>query len=105
MLAIDPNNDRARHGLAGLEGDARHALSALARRVDLLVVGPPRHGPLVHLLRGDVLAHLARTSPCPVVLIDLAVSSSIMSRKTFSPSDGANSPPLSPAPLRISLRR
>src|SRR6267143_1160051 len=24
VLAIDPNNDRARHGLAGLEGDARH---------------------------------------------------------------------------------
>jgi nucleotide-binding universal stress UspA family protein len=25
---------------------------------------------VIHLLRGDVLAHLARTSPCPVVLID-----------------------------------
>jgi general secretion pathway protein D len=24
VLAIDPNNDRAQHGLAGLEGDARH---------------------------------------------------------------------------------
>ena len=57
------------HGTA-VEGDVRHALSALARRVDLLVVGPRRHGPLVHLVRGDVLAHLARTSPCPLVLID-----------------------------------
>jgi nucleotide-binding universal stress UspA family protein len=57
------------HGTA-VEGDVRQALSALARRVDLLVVGPRRHGPLVHLVRGDVLAHLARTSPCPVVLID-----------------------------------
>jgi nucleotide-binding universal stress UspA family protein len=57
------------HGTA-VEGDVRHALSALARRVDLLIVGPRRHGPVVHLLQGDVLAHLARTSPCPVVLID-----------------------------------
>jgi nucleotide-binding universal stress UspA family protein len=57
------------HGTA-VEGDARHALSALARRVDLLVVGPRRHGPLLHLLRGDVLSHLARTSPCPMVLVD-----------------------------------
>jgi nucleotide-binding universal stress UspA family protein len=57
------------HGTA-VEGDVRQALSALARRVDLLVVGPRRHGPLVHLVRGDVLAHLARTSPCPVLLID-----------------------------------
>jgi nucleotide-binding universal stress UspA family protein len=53
-----------------VEGDVRHALSDLARRVDLLIVGPRRHGPVMHLLRGDVLAHLARTSPCPVVLID-----------------------------------
>ena len=57
------------HGTA-VEGDVRHALSALAGRVDLMVVGPRRHGPLVHLVRGDVLGHLARTSPCPVVLID-----------------------------------
>jgi nucleotide-binding universal stress UspA family protein len=57
------------HGRA-VEGDVRQALSALARRVDLLVVGPRRHGGLAHLVRGDVLAHLARTSPCPVVLID-----------------------------------
>jgi nucleotide-binding universal stress UspA family protein len=57
------------HGTA-VEGDVRQALSALARRVDLLVVGSRRHGPLAHLLRGDVLSHLARTSPCPVVLID-----------------------------------
>jgi nucleotide-binding universal stress UspA family protein len=57
------------HG-AAVEGDVRQALSALARRVDLLVVGSRRHGPLAHLLRGDVLSHLARTSPCPVVLID-----------------------------------
>jgi nucleotide-binding universal stress UspA family protein len=57
------------HGTA-VEGDVRQALSELAGRVDLLVVGPRRHGPLVHLVRGDVLAHLARTAPCPVVLID-----------------------------------
>jgi nucleotide-binding universal stress UspA family protein len=57
------------HGTV-VEGDVRQALSALARRVDLLVVGPRRHGPLAHLVRGDVLGHLARTSPCPVVLID-----------------------------------
>jgi nucleotide-binding universal stress UspA family protein len=57
------------HGTA-VEGDVRQALSSLARRVDLLLVGPRRHGPLVHLVRGDVLAHLARMSPCPVVLID-----------------------------------
>jgi nucleotide-binding universal stress UspA family protein len=57
------------HGTA-VEGDVRQALSALARRVDLLVVGPRHHGPIVHLMRGDVLSHLARTSPCPVVLID-----------------------------------
>jgi nucleotide-binding universal stress UspA family protein len=57
------------HGTA-VEGDIRQALSALARRVDLLVVGPRRHGTLAHLVRGDVLAHLARRSPCPVILID-----------------------------------
>jgi nucleotide-binding universal stress UspA family protein len=57
------------HGTA-VEGDVRQALSALARRVDLMVVGPRRHGPLVHLVRGDVVAHLARTSPCPLVMID-----------------------------------
>jgi len=33
VLAIDPNNDRAQHGLAGLEGDARHAqITAQARK-------------------------------------------------------------------------
>jgi nucleotide-binding universal stress UspA family protein len=57
------------HGTA-VEGDVRQALSGLARRVDLLIVGPRRHGALAHLARGDVLAHLARTSPCPLVLID-----------------------------------
>jgi nucleotide-binding universal stress UspA family protein len=57
------------HGTA-VEGDVRQALSALARRVDLLVVGPRRHGSLAHLVRGDVLAHLARTVSCPMLLID-----------------------------------
>jgi nucleotide-binding universal stress UspA family protein len=57
------------HGTA-VEGDVRSALSGLARRVDLLIVGPRRHGALAHLVRGDVLAHLARTSPCPLLLID-----------------------------------
>ena len=27
VLALDPNNDRAKRGLAGLEGDARHGES------------------------------------------------------------------------------
>jgi nucleotide-binding universal stress UspA family protein len=57
------------HGTA-VEGDIRQALSALARRVDLLVVGPGRHGTLAHLVRGDVFGHLARRSPYPVILID-----------------------------------
>lgn len=59
-------------GIAGtaVEGDVRRAFSALARRVDLLILGPPVHGALAHLLRGDVIGHLAGTSPCPLVVID-----------------------------------
>jgi general secretion pathway protein D len=34
VLAIDPANDRARHGLDGLEADARHALAVAAARKD-----------------------------------------------------------------------
>jgi general secretion pathway protein D len=34
VLAIDPANDRARHGLNGLEGDARHGAAVAAARKD-----------------------------------------------------------------------
>jgi general secretion pathway protein D len=34
VLAIDPANDRARHGLNGLEGDARHGATVAAARKD-----------------------------------------------------------------------
>jgi nucleotide-binding universal stress UspA family protein len=56
------------HGTA-VEGEPRHALVALSKEVDLLVIGSRHHRALRHLLLGDVAEDLSRTSRCPLLVV------------------------------------
>jgi nucleotide-binding universal stress UspA family protein len=56
------------HGTAS-EGDPYHALLALSREVDLLVVGTHHHSALRRLLPGDVAEGLSHAAGCPLLVV------------------------------------
>ena len=74
---LDAFEREARERVASLTGvDGRvtvgppaDELLAFADEVDLLVVGSRRHGPLRRLLLGSTSAYLARTAPCPLLVL------------------------------------
>ncbi|HET6869992.1 MAG TPA: universal stress protein [Solirubrobacteraceae bacterium] len=76
-MMIDAFEREASERLASLTGvDGRvtvgpptDELLAFADEVDLLVVGSRGHGPLRRLLLGGTSAYLARTAPCPLLVL------------------------------------
>ncbi|HEY8466257.1 MAG TPA: universal stress protein [Solirubrobacterales bacterium] len=52
-----------------LEGDPAAALAARGVELDLLVLGSRGYGPIRRALLGSVSAAVARTAPCPVLVI------------------------------------
>ncbi len=52
-----------------LEGDPAAALAARGVELDLLVLGSRGYGPIRRALLGSVSAAVARTAPCPVLIV------------------------------------
>lgn len=68
---------------------AVHELAAATARLDLLVCGPRRHGPLTATLLGSVTRRLLGRAHCPVLLVPRGAEERLASFTEPTPQDGA----------------
>ena len=87
---------RAIEGVCGdvVRGDPGEELLALARWLDLLIVGSRRQGPVGRLMNGSTSTYLARRVPCPLLVLPRRLSEST----AHAPDEPSPDPPAPESP-------